>query len=144
MKHLLLIFGIFAAILLFSCQKEQENTDNSKKELLTSAAWKLVSFKVTVGSVTEEVFDTFEPCSTDGLMTFQPDNTVLLNEGPTKCEPDDPQITTTTWSFSDNETELTIDGEIGTIIVLNEAELQINRTVVAENVQEKRLITFRH
>lgn len=143
MKHLLLIFGVFL-LLLTSCQKENDDPNNTKKDLLTSAAWKLVSFKVTVGTVTEEVFDTFEPCSTDDLITFRADNTVLLDEGLTKCEPDDPQNTTGTWSFSENETKLTINGEIATILALTGTELKLSSTVTVEDVTEIRVVTFGH
>ncbi len=106
MKSLKFIAGIFlvGALLVFnSCKDEEDPTPlASKTELLTASPWKPTQIKF--GDFTGPVDD----CTADDVHTFTANGTYTFDEGPTKCEEDDPQSYSGTWSFNTAETFLNI------------------------------------
>jgi hypothetical protein len=55
-------------------------------------------------------------CELDDFMKFQADGTLVVDQGPTKCDLAAPQTATQTWRFARNETELVYDN-FGRVLV---------------------------
>lgn len=105
---LLLLAGtVFCSTLLFSCKKDDDDQNNvsAKTALLSAHSWVSTDFLINDTS-----FFAFIPaCETDNRFTFTATGNFTEDEGPTKCNPTDPQIASaSTWSFAANETQLII------------------------------------
>ncbi len=107
-KLLVLLLGI--TFLLGACKKDEaSNTDK-----LTSGQWKLTasvsSFTFNGNLQTIDVYANLGACQKDNFVEFKADGTLTGDEGPTKCGSNDPQQTTGTWAFEQNETHLVVNG----------------------------------
>ncbi|GAA4501904.1 hypothetical protein GCM10023172_24430 [Hymenobacter ginsengisoli] len=49
-----------------------------------------------------------QDCDKDDFYKFNTDKTAIVDAGPTKCSPSDPQTESGTWAFNSNETKLTL------------------------------------
>lgn len=121
----LIVFG------MNSCKDDEETptTDDgpkTKTEMLTTNGWLMTSGTITP-SIEVDIFgttvvistywellaaingsSTAEPCLKDNLMYFKTDSTLTLDEGPTKCDPADPQTEDGgKWMFNKDESEIT-------------------------------------
>jgi Lipocalin-like domain len=96
---------------LGSCQKEK-----TKTELLTGKTWKVSSIIVAPGfpnpnggSPITEMLTQMPACFKDDLWKYSNDKKYVIDEGASKCDPTDPQISETgTWAFNSTETLLTM------------------------------------
>lgn len=94
-----------------SCKKEKE--EPSREQLLTAKNWRVTGeVAVTTSSgqppVSSDQFASRFDCEKDDFLRFHPDNTLVKNEGPTRCLSTDPQTVSGTWSFNPAKTELTL------------------------------------
>ena len=110
---LLIVFSFVAS----SCNKDDDSDNQptkSTKEYLTAGNWKTtamtISPGISFGGVTITDFFAQTPaCSKDDLILFNSNGTITDDEGPTKCDPNDPQTTTEgSWSLNSDNTILTI------------------------------------
>ncbi len=128
-KFLALI--LLAVIVIPSCNKD-DNDSKSKTDLLTSAAWKYVDFKIAGASVLED-------CQKDDAITFSTNFSFIFNPGSLKCDPSD-VIENGTWSFSSDEKNLIIDGDNSTIVTLSSTSLVITSVSSGFPIE----ISFKH
>ncbi|QQS27941.1 MAG: DUF5004 domain-containing protein [Sphingobacteriales bacterium] len=108
MKKLLLILTVIM-VLVSSCTEDKSNT-----ELLTGTDWRITAWTVSPAILgITDWYANMEPCEKDDSFSFNSDGSASIDEGASKCDPDDPQTETGTWSFNSDETLLTIiaDGE---------------------------------
>jgi hypothetical protein len=118
---------ILVAIAAFAFASCKESTDDetpaskTKTELITSGSW--VTSDVLINGAS--IWVLAEACSKDDFMTFKTNGTVITDEGATKCDPADPQTTTANWSFSSDEKKVTIDGDAGDLVTLNETDMVV-------------------
>jgi len=133
MKKHLKLFGIFVfalALAMSSCKKDDDddNGGSSTTDYLTSGAWKTTSMTVAPGidfgngvPITD-FFAMMPACSKDDLITFQSGGKVIMDEGPTKCVPTDPQTSEGTWSLSSDNKVLTVKepGEPDVVVTISE------------------------
>lgn len=104
MSIALLSVAVFSA-----CKKDSKD----REELLTSQRWKLVSDQEKAGTGPwEEYIDDYDACELDNYIKFNSNNSAEFNEGPTKCDPTDDQAYSLPWVFLNDETQLSIDGEV--------------------------------
>lgn len=138
MKNYLFLAAITAlTISLASCTKSDDKTTTptpTKTELLTAKGWKIT--EATVNGV--DAFSNFDACERDNILTFKTNFTAITDEGATKCDPNDPQTITETWSFASNETKVILDGEEATLLILNSTTLKIE----AINGADKYTVTY--
>jgi hypothetical protein len=121
----LLIVTIILAILTVSCKKEDSNP--SKKDLLTSGTWKLTAVMNdddANGIYEFDVFASLPDCFKDNIHTFQNNGKFQVNEGQTKCDPIDPQTVIANWQLTQNETHLTINADEYKLEELSESTLK--------------------
>lgn len=124
MKKILFVFliGVSTLLTLDSCKKDDES--KSKTDLLTAGSW------VQVGATEdgEDVWATdYDACEKDDITTFNADGTYKIDEGATKCDPDDPQISQSgIWKFTSGETKIELDGFEATILTLSSTDLVVS------------------
>ncbi|MFM7672495.1 MAG: lipocalin family protein [Bacteroidota bacterium] len=120
------------AVLTFSaCQKDDPapptNTD------LISRNWKITASTGTFPPLpTVDIYAQLQACEKDNILKMSNNGTYTLDEGATKCAPTDPQIVETgNWSFSNNETKLTVMGETFDILSLSATTMTLKQDVAA-------------
>ena len=132
-----------------SCKKEDKVGPPSKTDILTAGTgqWKISVYTLAPpydldgdGTPDSDAYATFEPCRKDNYFVFKKDGTLETNEGASKLSPNDPQIEKSTWSFSNNETEITIDEILCTIQELTSSKLRV-KAPIANSIGD---ITFVH
>ncbi len=111
--YFLVLSGIIGLATLSSCS-EEPITPKTKTELLTSSGWKLKEFTVNPGIdiggvIITDFLTQFDPCDLDDVNIYKTGGQGIIDEGPTKCDPSDPQTTTFTWVFNPDETKITED-----------------------------------
>ena len=98
---------LLIGIALASCKKTDSTPSaTSPTDLITAHPWHVVALTTTTNGTTTNRFTDTPLCSRDNLLTFQRDQKLLTDEGPTKCAVADPQQQTGQWSFTANETQL--------------------------------------
>jgi hypothetical protein len=134
---------LLVAFVTFSCKKDDDGkeSENAKTktntELLTNGSWKLSGatisppIEVVPGFPISNWYSFIENCEKDNLIFYRADGSGNDDEGPTKCDPDDPQTDEFTWSFNAAQTVLTQsygpdDTEELALIELTETSLKLS------------------
>ncbi|WP_152981795.1 lipocalin family protein [Hymenobacter sp. AT01-02] len=95
-----LLLGVFTS--LSSCQKE--STPLTVRERLMARTWRVTGGTEQEGSApVQDSYASASPCFLDNLYTFNADQSIVLDEGPTKCDPLADQAYTGTWTLSEND-----------------------------------------
>lgn len=133
-KETPLVFASFIASVLFltACQKDNNlPVLKSKTELLTQNAWKFNT--ASVGGTDASGY--LQACQKDNVYIFGAAGTGTINEGVSKCDPNDPQNGSFDWSFVNSESMLNISTILFyggsndfSLVSLNEAQLVISQT----------------
>lgn len=95
------------AIAVFSCKKSSDSSSKSKTELVAQSSWKLQTVGLDAdknGSVDLDLTSNIQSCDLDDTYTFKSDGTGVADEGGSKCNTSDPQTTSFSWAFKNNET----------------------------------------
>ena len=123
-NKLLLLASLISVGGLFSCTKKTEVKSNT--ELLTQKPWKFATQGLDENNsgIIEDSEADLSSCQEDDQFTFNVSHSGSYDIGTTSCSPDD-QDTNFTWSFSNNETELTIFAFPEKIRKLDETTLEI-------------------
>jgi len=145
-ETLLKIWGIIAifSIVFPACKKGNDN--NSKTQLLTSQEWKIIKSESRVNSDPfTDHYPSLPSCTQDDKYKFNTDNTYVLSEGVSKCNPTDPDIIASgTWHFTLNETKIQIDGTEYTIDQLNGSSFIISNSYYSNPDSNFYRYTFAH
>lgn len=120
-------FALFCLLIAgaISCKKDKDKS--SKIDALTTGNWKWSKQeeKVNSGTYEDDVIN-WDACDKDDFIKFAKDKTYEYNEGATKCDPSDDQVIPGDWDFQDNETKLSIDGEVWNIDQLDNNALVLS------------------
>lgn len=97
----------------------------NKTQLLTAKPWVVTALILEQpGTQTIDIYQLLSACSKDDLFIFNTNGNYEINEGPSKCNPSDPQISESgPWSFTNNETKILLDGEEATIMQLTSTRM---------------------
>jgi hypothetical protein len=127
-----LLSGIFTSTIvlsLVSCSKDDDNTvsagglaPSANTNKLCDKNWKISSVFVDGTDLTPVI----PGCQIDDLYKFSTDGTLTYDEGPTKCNPSDPQTTPGTWSWASNESKLVIDGDTSDVVTNSGTVLKLS------------------
>ena len=111
MKKVLIFSTLLIA--LNACKKDDAKPA-SKADLLTSGTWRLTAAVTDMdgdGTFETDEYTAFGTCFTDNIWTFNSNNSIAVDEGATKCDPSDPQVQTGSWQLTNNQTNLSFEGE---------------------------------
>ena len=111
-----LLLAIVPFVTLLSCNKTDKPPINtqSKTQMLTTGSWKIAAIASDNdgnGSYETDSYASFPTCLKDNFYTFKTGGALDMDEAAIKCDPADPQINTTSWLLSQNDTRLTLDGD---------------------------------
>jgi hypothetical protein len=117
----LLLLGVVS---LCACKKNNETSpEASRTELLTAKSWRLSAATITAGTSKTDEYATAQACERDNFIKFNTNKSVVVDEGPTRCDPADMQTQTSTWDFNNDQTKLTIPVYAGVSIAADIVEL---------------------
>lgn len=116
---LLLFIGIFA-----SCKKDKL----TPTEILTAGTcWKMVLLEGYDPANNLWISVPVDDCEADNCFAFKADQTLSVDDGTAKCDPNDPQTTQGSWSLSDDGKKLSLsdsgDSQVGEIVELVSGKL---------------------
>ena len=120
-----LVALIIATATISACSKKE--TTKSNTELLTQGTWKFSSAGLDAdknGTVDAED-GAILACEKDNIATFNTGGSGSYDEGPSKCDPADPQISSFTWQFKNGEKELEFNGDTFTIFSISDTQLKV-------------------
>jgi hypothetical protein len=144
-----IVATLCVAICFFACKKDSE--PQSKKTLLTKGAWHVSAYTVDPaidfdGDGTDEtnVYAVMDQCIKDDHTTFFTDGKAELDEGATKCNANDPQTMSLTWSMNQDETQLEVQGIEYMIESLTESNMVLKEIEVISAVTVTHTVTFSH
>jgi hypothetical protein len=106
----LLAFCTLSVMAMTSCKKDSNTAVvKPRMELLTQKAWKydLHGLDENNNGVIDQAENDMPDCQLDDVYTFSSNGTGLYASGDVQCAPDDVN-TNFTWSFSSDQTQLTI------------------------------------
>jgi hypothetical protein len=114
MRKISLLLVLAAA--LGSCKKDTE-TIFTKTDLLAVKSWRVVAQSSTYSSstinsgkaTTSNRYAAKSSCERDNFFKFSSTGTLVLDEGETKCSPSDPQKQHGSWSFSGDQTRMSLN-----------------------------------
>lgn len=138
-------FTVFAVASFTSCKKDEEDQENTTTTVTIpeTATQKLCdkSFKMTAWTSSPawqgvtDVYAVTLPCYLDNTMVFHTIGTVIGGEGANKCNAGDPQTTSGTWVFINNETVLVVnDTTIYNVLVNDGTTLKLSATYIDKTV----------
>lgn len=104
------------SLITVSCKKDDKKNEPTKTELLTGNNWVTTRIEIEPaidfdGDGTQEnnLTPYFDPCDLDDFLNLKTDKTYIIEEGASKCDPNDPQVVETgTWTLSSNNTRLVL------------------------------------
>ena len=123
--HKITAFILFAAALaMMGCKKDKLTSS----EILTAGTcWKMVLLEGYDTANSLWVSVPIEACAADNCFVFNADQTLIVEEGLTKCDPADAQSSKGSWSLSEDERKLSMsddgDTQVGDIIELISGKL---------------------
>jgi hypothetical protein len=129
---LLLIAAL--TIIALSCSKDDAAT---KKEMLTGKNWILTAETINPGLdfgggiIITDIYSQYDQCYKDNIANFTTSGNYTFEEGPTKCDSNDPQVFDAgTWTFNSDETILVVTSTTDGVMNLTIQELTASKLVV--------------
>ncbi len=132
MKKILFATLILSSLFIGCSKDDKEDVKQpTKTELLTAHYWQATALTIdpplSIGGIQiSDLYSQSENCVKDNLEKYNTNNTFISDEGPTKCDPTDPQTENGVWSFNSDETILTVDGESYKVLTLTSTQLKVS------------------
>ncbi|MDP3930268.1 MAG: hypothetical protein Q8R57_14700 [Bacteroidota bacterium] len=157
MKKNILILSAIAFFIVSSCKKkmdeqipETKTPVVTKTDLISAKAWKLTAVTVSPGIFLQggplitDFYPYIENCKKDDNQRFNLGGKGIIDEGASKCNPEDPQTEEFSWAFANNETKLILDEDTSTIVQLDSNTLKLSTAVEGSEVggEHGRIYTF--
>jgi hypothetical protein len=155
MKNALLT--MIASAFLVSCSKDDDTNNNggaSNTDVISSSAWKFDDAGADAdknGTIDISFASDIDACLKDNTLTLSANGSGTVDEGATKCDPQLPQTSPVSWSFSSNETSLVLGGSglIGItgqfkIVTLNNTNLALAKDTVILGNQASFVVKLKH
>ena len=148
---------MIASAVLVSCSKDEDTNNNggaSNTDVISSSAWKFDDAGADAdknGTIDISFASQIDACLKDNTLTLSAVGGGTVDEGPTKCDPQLPQTSPVSWSFSNNETSLILGGSglIGItgqfkIVTLNNTNLALAKDTVFMGNQASFVVKLKH
>lgn len=153
MKILCCLQALAFFMLVVSCNKKSDPP--SKTENISAAAWTYdnagvdgdkngtIDFALTASSI--------PACRIDNSLTFKRDNSGTTDEGATKCNAADLQVSAFAWGFADNETNINVSGNVFPllngkfkILALTATNFSLTRDTVISSQNVAVIVNLKH
>ena len=138
MKKKLIISALFVCvifILINACSKSNSNNTApvTKMQLLTQSSWKYDTAGLDNNNdgLIDAPFPTgygVSSCEADNILTLKSDGTGTVDEGATKCNVNDPQTTSFTWTLDTAKSAIVLSDTIFSVISGSVSITSINAT----------------
>jgi hypothetical protein len=134
---------LFLSILIFStsiglftaCKRDAAITP-ATSDLLTRAPWKLVKEEERLNQGPWTDYSFWTPCYADDLFVFKTNGQYELNEGATKCSPNDQQVIEFgSWALGNNNTEIKFHKDNGPVSAVEKIERLDETSLVLINTE---------
>lgn len=143
---------IFAAFVLlgynFSCNKNDDVQQRTNAQMILGN-WKLTAMIYSPaydynldGTPETDAFAVMQICEKDNIISFLDGGAWKNDEGPTKCNPSDPQTLNGLWSLATDQTTLTADGETLKILQLDDSLLKVENKFTESGINYTLTMTF--
>ena len=155
MRQLLWITASLMGLLLIwtACSKSNSsNNSNSPTTLLTKAVWKYDTsgFDLNADGKIDYPDTLAQPCFKDNTYQFNKDSTVVVDEGPIKCNSSDPQTATYSWTMS-SSTPPVLKSDANpvlangvTVQVLNSTQLEVYKDTSILGISIRYILSMKH
>lgn len=152
-------------LLVCSCAKENSNptpgnpsnpdttADPLKRtDTITAGRWKLTTF-INIQTYQDGTVDTVDfvtpyPYSADNIYTFNPDSTVTKDEGPTKLNSSDPQISVSgTWELDAGGTKFYDGNVLGAwtdIVQFDSTIMKLDFPIIVSGTHHHHILVYTH
>lgn len=135
MRLTYLSIALMALLTFSACTKDDPTPAPPTKTELIARNWKITALSGTFAPLPAiDLYAQMPACEKDNILKVSSNGTYISDEGPTKCNAADPQTENGTWTFSSNETKLTIDTETFDIVSLSATSLVLTQAVAADPV----------
>lgn len=152
-----------SSLFLTNCKKDKKTEDTStptpapapaptNTEKLTGKNFKITAMTVNpginvMGTTITDLYAQMDACTKDNIFNFKTNNTYTEDEGPTKCDPADPQTLSGAWVWNTDETVLTMtpqgDTPMSLTVLTNDGTtLKGKYTVVDSGITYEYTITW--
>lgn len=138
-KNYYFLLGLIFLTITLSCKK-----DPTRTELLTNKNWKLTACAIDPalnvgGTLISDFYAQMAACDKDDIYNYKDNGTMTRDEGPLRCNGNDPQTYMGVWAFSSDNSTLTVTITYGTTPVTQshtilELTKTISRTKYTQNV----------
>jgi hypothetical protein len=130
-RRALLLLAI--SVLVFRCSDDDDDSAVKTSDLILGS-WQttgdIISPPIDVGAgPISDLYAELEACDKDDLYIFKANGVGEFNEGPTKCDPGDPQSAPYAWSLANNDKNLLIS-QGGTTLTFEIAQLDNTRLIL--------------
>lgn len=157
MKKALLYLLLIISIV--SCSKEDTTTTTptpdptpqpDKVKLISSKPWKYFAWTVnpglkdSVGNTFTDYLANLDPCLRDDIFIFEANTNLTLDQGPTKCDPNEDQTKIGLWFFVNNQTAVKMNNTTYGLELLTEDSMRWNFNDVQGTTTHTHTITFVH
>ena len=137
MKNSLVLLALAVGFTFTSCSKD-DDAAQTKTQMLTGKNWKVTAATVSVDNApAKDFFGQVPDCSKDDFTNYAADGKVTFDVGATKCAANEAQTQSGTWTFTDNETKLSVtqdnDPTVYTISELTSSKLVLSATETFTN-----------
>lgn len=151
-KQSLLLMTIASLVFVFACKDKEEDDKNNtpgkpKSELISSKTWK-ISTLVSSGT---DVWNTpfVASCNKDNQYKFRTDDSLVLFDMSSKCNPTDPDSTVSFYKLFDNDTKIILNVKLTSTSIFNDTAtiIQLDDNVMKLDAEYSGLpatITFIH
>jgi hypothetical protein len=125
-----LICPLFFLLFIAACSKKDKGPN--KTDLLTNGSWKLTASELdddANGTYEIDVLSGASACFLDNFVTFYNGGQMVSDEGPTKCDINDPQTENFSWQLSNDGNQLTVDGDSYDVLELTSSTLKLKQSL---------------
>lgn len=141
------LFGILACKDTVDPPKVDEKPSKTPQEYLTVSKWK-ISNLVSSGT---DIWNTpfVEACNKDNEYNFRSDDSLTMYDNSNKCDSNDPDSTTSSYKFYNNNTQLILNARLTSSVSINDTVkiVELNDEILKIDAEYSGLpatVTFKH
>lgn len=131
-NKLLIISTLIICCLISSCEKDdreendpnnpQNNTSLTQKQKMVNKNYVYIDYNYSIDGTTYSTLSDFQACQRDDITTFYDNGLYTYDDYNNRCTSSSPQVITATWALTNNDTELTLEGETPQTILINDGK----------------------